>query len=88
MRLPCPILGMSPDPGAVRRMCLYYGVVAVDQTDPPMHTRDVLSIAERMATTAGVARANDTIAVLSGRPIGAPGMTNTLVLHRVGRNPG
>lgn len=88
LRLPCPILGMSPDPAAVRRMCLYRGVVGVEQTDPPGHTRDVLSIASRMAKTTGVARDGDMIAVLTGRPIGKPGMTNTLVLHRIGADPG
>ena len=81
-RLPCPVLGLSHDLAAVRRMCLYYGVVA-RRADAPEHTRDVLALAERFALELGVARAGDRIIVVSGRPIGTPGATNTLVVHTI-----
>lgn len=82
-RLPRPIVAMSPDAAVVRRMCLYYGVAAVRQTDPPEHTREVLELAARMTLEQRIAQPGDKIIVISGRPIGKPGHTNTLVVHTV-----
>jgi len=82
-RLPCPILGISQDLSAVRRMCLYYGVTA-RQAEAPEHTRDVLALAERFALELKLAEKGDRIVVVSGRPIGEPGATNTLVVHTIG----
>ena len=82
-RLPCPILGISPDIAAVRRMCLYYGV-ASRQAPAPEHTREVLAVAETFALDLGVAKKGDRIVVVSGRPIGVPGRTNSLVVHEIG----
>ncbi len=81
-RLPRPILAFSPDIRAVRRMGLYYGVDA-HRTDAPEHTRDVLALAARTAVEHALARPGDCIAVVSGRPIGEPGRTNTLVIHEI-----
>jgi len=78
----CPILGISPDRGAVRRMCLYYGVVSV-RAAAPQHTRDVLGLASKFAIEQGAAKAGDKIIVVSGRPLNTPGTTNTLVVHTV-----
>jgi len=82
-RLPVPIVAISPRREVVRRMCLYYGVAA-RQAPAPEHTRDVLALAERFAVEAGLTRPGEKIVVLSGRPIGTPGTTNTLVVHTVG----
>lgn len=79
-RLTKPILAMSPDVNVVRRMCLYYGVLSV-QADTPTHTRDVLSLASKYVLEKGLAGQGDRIIVLSGRPLGQPGTTNTLVVH-------
>jgi len=78
----CPILGISPDPATVRRMCLYYGVQSVHAAEPE-HTRDVLGVAAKFAVDQGVARAGDRIIVVSGRPLGAAGKANTMVIHTV-----
>jgi len=82
-RLPVPILAMSPDLRVVHRMCLYYGVAAVRQANPPEHTREVLQIAQRAAVENKIAMPGDKIVVISGRPIGQPGKTNTIVVHTV-----
>jgi pyruvate kinase len=79
-RLSCPILAISPHQAVVRRMCLYYGV-DVFRADAPPHTRDVLDLASRYALTRKLAAKGDKIVVVSGRPIGKPGKTNTLVVH-------
>ena len=79
----CPILGISPDPEVVRRMCLYYGVQSM-QAGLVEHTTDVLDLAERFAVERGVAESGDSIIVISGRPLGTTGATNTLVVHTIG----
>ncbi len=81
-RLQCPILALSPDTATVRRLCLYYGVVSV-QAEAPSHTRDILALASKCAVQRQIAKSGQKIIVLSGRPIGQAGTTNTLVVHTV-----
>jgi len=81
-RLPCPILAMSQHIATVRRVCLYYGVSSV-RADAPAHTRDILDLASDFAKQRGLAKPGEKIIVVSGRPIGQPGKTNTLVVHTV-----
>ena len=78
----CPILGISPDPEVVRRMCLYYGVQSM-QAGLVEHTTDVLELAAKFAVDQGVAEPGDNIIVISGRPLGKTGVTNTLVVHTI-----
>ena len=47
------------------------------------HTREILPLASKFAVQRGVAAKGDKIVVVSGRPIGRPGATNTLVVHAV-----
>jgi pyruvate kinase len=81
-RLPRPILALAADRRVVRRMCLYYGVAA-RRAKAPEHTRDVLKLAEQFALELGVAKKGDRLVVVSGRPIGQAGATNTLVVHEI-----
>ncbi len=81
-RLPVPILAMSPSPRVVRQMALLFGVRPV-LAETPEHTRDVLSTAGERLKAMGLVGPGDRIVVLSGRPIGQPGATNTLVVHTV-----
>jgi len=83
-RLPLPILALTPERAALRRMCLYYGVRPVLA---PMveHTGEILSLASRFAVETGMAKAGQKMVVISGRPIGKAGATNTLVVHTVGQ---
>jgi len=81
-RVSCPILGISPDKATVRRMCLYYGVVAL-QGRTVRHTREVLALASRFALDKKLAKPGDKIVVVSGRPLATPGRTNTLVVHTI-----
>jgi pyruvate kinase len=82
-RLPRPIVALSPDPAALRRMQLYYGVDPLLARGTPEHTREVLDMASSYILETGLARSGDQIVVLSGRPMNTPGTTNTLVIHRL-----
>jgi len=81
-RLKCPILALTPDRAALRRMCLYYGVEPV-LAPIVTHTRQILSMANKYARKTGMAKPGRKIVVVSGRPIGKSGTTNTLVVHEV-----
>ncbi|MFP4104469.1 MAG: pyruvate kinase [Phycisphaerae bacterium] len=77
-----PILALSPDCRTVRRMCLYYGVQP-RQAEIPEHTTDILKALAEFGKEHGVIKANEQMVVLSGRPLGQAGATNTLVVHTV-----
>jgi len=79
-RLDLPILALTPERSALRKMCLYYGVKPILA---PMveHTRQILALASKFALDTNIAKAGDKIVVVSGRPIGKAGTTNTLVVH-------
>ncbi len=81
-RPPCPILGLSPNVGALRKMTLYYGVLCA-QTTVMEHTGDVLRMAAEFAEKCGVAKKGEQVIVVSGRPLGKSGQTNTLVIHTI-----
>jgi len=81
-RLACPVLALSPELATVRRMCLYYGIESV-QADLQEHTSGVLALAEKLALAQGIAGPGQKIVVVTGRPLGTPGMANTLVVHTI-----
>jgi pyruvate kinase len=53
------------------------------QAPMPQHTRQVLATAGEFALKRGIAKRGDKIIVISGRPLGEPGRTNTLVVHTI-----
>ncbi len=80
MRLPVPILALTPDRRVLHQTCLYYGVQSA-QIDIVEHTRDILDIASKHVRKLRWAKKGDKVVVVSGRPLGEPGATNTLVVH-------
>ena len=82
MRLGVPLLALSQHRSTVRRMCMYYGVEPA-LADVPEHTRDVLDQAAELAVERGVSSPGDKLVVISGRPIGQTGATNTMVVHTI-----
>ena len=80
MRLPVPILALAPSTRAIQQTCLFYGVQA-RHADMVEHTRQVLTVAAKEVRKLRWARKGQKIVVVSGRPLGAAGTTNTLVVH-------
>ena len=81
-RLAVPVLAMSSSLTTVRQMALLYGVRSVLEPAPE-HTRDVLVKAAEHLKAMDLVVPAQKIVVLSGRPIGRSGATNTLVVHTV-----
>ena len=82
MRLPVPILMLTPTERAAQQACLYYGVQSA-RADLVEHTREVLAVAARHIRKLRWARKGQKVLVVSGRPLGKSGNTNTLVVHAV-----
>ncbi len=82
MRLPVPILALSPNKHVLQQMCLLYGVEG--KLAPLVeHTNEILSIATAEIRKLAWAKKGQKIVVVSGRPIGQAGRTNTLVVETV-----
>ena len=82
MRLPVPLLVLTPNRRVLQQACLLYGVQS-RPAETPEHTGDVLALAAQTVADLGWAVQGECIIVVSGRPIGRPGSTNTLVVHRL-----
>lgn len=77
------IIAASSDEAALRRMSLFFGVVPVHMPIPddiPMFIRQMDTLLIERAW----AQLGDRIVVVAGEPIGAPGVTNSVTIHRVG----
>lgn len=82
MRLPVPVLALSPVQRTLQQASMFYGVYA-SHAGMYEHTREILPCADSQVRRLGWADTGDTIVVVSGRPLGQSGTTNTLVIHTV-----
>ena len=81
----CPraaILALTLDRRTMQQACLVYGVHA-EQAKTMHHTREVLAHAARRIRALKWAKKGEHIVVVSGRPLGKSGNTNTIVVHTV-----
>ena len=72
-----PIMGIVPDEGIARRLCLVWGVHAVVSADT-RSMGDAVTRAARLAREEGFARHGQAIVVAGGIPFGQAGTTNSL----------
>lgn len=79
------IFAFTPDESVVKHLAIYWGVEAkmmaiVSNIDEMIKNVDTLLQKEKFV------RKGDVIAILAGAPVGVPGTTNMLTLHRVGQD--
>jgi pyruvate kinase len=81
-RPPTPIYAFTPHEDVARQLALIYGVVPIIA---PMakSTDEMLQQMDDELQRRGYIKANDQVVFVSGQPIGQPGSTNMLSLHRV-----
>ena len=77
-----PILCLTPDVAAARRMCLVWGACAVP-TAAAERVAEIVDDAARAAVEIGLAGPDDLIAIAAGVPFGVAGTTNLLRIARV-----
>lgn len=84
-RLSAPIVALSSDHRALRRMALHWGVIP--QEMPP--SRDMIELVtsiDQMVRERHFAEIGERIVVVAGSSLGTPGTLNGIVLHTVGEN--
>ncbi len=79
-----PIVAVTTDQGAARRMELLRGVLPV-QMDQPADFATFLANLDKLLLERRLARRGEPCIVVAGEPLGAPRVTNRLAIHTVGQ---
>jgi pyruvate kinase len=82
-RFPVPIIALSSDPRALRRMTLHYGVQPQEMA-PPKNIAELIEQVDQLLCRQKYAQTGDRIVIVAGSSLGTPGALNSVVLHTVG----
>ena len=82
-RSPVPIYAFSPSEAVVRQLQVIYGAFPVLSAEVGT-TDEMVKLLDHRLQEFGVLKKGDTAILVAGQPIGRPGSTNFLKLHRVG----
>lgn len=86
-RPPVSIYAITPSERVARQLALNYGVTPV--LAPHVGSTDkMLSQMDSLLLQLGLLKAGDTVVFVAGQPIGRPGTTNLMKLHRIGEDSG
>ncbi|GAB4437564.1 MAG: pyruvate kinase [Anaerolineae bacterium] len=77
-----PIVAVTPNPIAQRRMALVWGVLPV-LVEQYKNTDDMLEMMEQTVRSCGLAEPGDSFVVTGGLPFGGGGMTNFVKVHHL-----
>jgi pyruvate kinase len=78
-----PVLALAHDAAVRRRLMLTWGVTPLE-APRFLSTDEMLAAADRVVVSAGYAARGDVVVVTAGVPLGTPGHTNLIKVHRVG----
>jgi len=81
-RIDVAILALSSDERSCRQMCLHYGVIPCCRPIPE-DIRQFTSLVDKLITENKWARPGDKIILVAGKPLGAPGTTNSIHVHNI-----
>jgi pyruvate kinase len=82
-RFNTPIIALSSDHRALRRMALHYGVVPQEMA-PPSDMAGLVQEVDELVQTKHFAVPGDRIIIVAGSSLGTPSTMNGLVIHTVG----
>jgi pyruvate kinase len=82
-RYPVPVLALSSDHRALRRMKLHYGVLPMEM-EPPTSMEHLVESVEEIARKAKLVQLGDRVVVVAGAALGTPSTLNGLVIHTIG----
>jgi pyruvate kinase len=77
-----PIIALSTDPSAVRRMALFYGVHPM-HAELPRHFDDLPHFVDKLCAQTALAKPGERVIICAGAPLGTVGVTNALSIHTV-----
>jgi len=81
-RPPVRIYAMTPHENIGRQLMVNYAVQPVQAPDVAS-TDEMLAQMDRVLTERGYLKAGDSVVFLAGQPVGRPGTTNLMKLHRI-----
>jgi pyruvate kinase len=82
-RFPVPIVALSSDHGALRKMALHFGVIP-NEMAPPQNMLDLVHNVDTLVQERKFAALGDRIVIVAGAALGTPGTLNGVILHTVG----
>jgi len=82
-RPPVRIFGITPHEDAARRLSINFGVTPV-LAPQVTNTDEMLEQMDRVMTEGGHLKTGQLVVFLAGQPVGRPGTTNLMKMHRVG----
>jgi pyruvate kinase len=82
-RFPVPLIALSSDHRALRRMALHFGVIPHEML-PPSDMLDLVKNVDEMVRERDFAKLADRIVIVAGAALGTPGTMNGIVIHTVG----
>jgi pyruvate kinase len=82
-RPPVPIFTFTPSSNAARALSVVYGVHAIPQPHVSS-TDEMMALMDRVLVERGLVKPREAVVFVAGQPIGRPGTTNMMKLHRVG----
>jgi len=84
LRPQTPMLALTPNPDTQKRLALTWGV-KTSIVPKAETTNDMVNIVDSLLKDTGRAVDGELVVIVSGTPIGIPGTTNTIVVHKVGQ---
>jgi pyruvate kinase len=82
-RPPVGVFAITPHDTTARQLSVSYGVNALLAPDVSS-TDEMLTQMDRVLTEGGFLRKGELVVFLAGQPVGRPGTTNLMKLHRIG----
>jgi pyruvate kinase len=82
-RFPVPLIALSSDHRALRRMALHFGVIPHEMA-PPQAMQDLVDGVDGLVRERKFAGAGDRIVIVTGAALGTPGTLNGIIIHTIG----
>jgi pyruvate kinase len=83
MRFPVPVVALSSDHRALRRMALHYGVIPQEMA-PPTDMASLVQDVDDLVTQKQWAPSGSRIIIVAGSSLGTPSTLNGVVIHTIG----
>jgi len=83
LRPSIPLLAFTPDPATHNELALSWGVTPY-QVPSVANSDEMVGQVDQTLQAQGLAEKGDLVVVVSGAPVGVPGTTNAMQVHRIG----
>ena len=82
-RPPVPVYAITPHEATARQLSISYGVIAMLAPDVS-NTDQMMTQMDRMLLEQKILKTGELVVFVAGQPVGRPGSTNLMKLHRLG----